>query len=132
MDAIKPTDSIEELERMKYVHLGPDERQDEYLAIDIEGLALERSGILWVWAYRPRPIGGEARGYEYPSFGLAYDCTSDNSLRVELAGKLANRQGDRQDMERVWIPIQVPDASLDGIQYLLLPTSVVRVPGWGL
>jgi hypothetical protein len=53
-------------------------------------------------------------------------------LKVELAGKLEKKRDDKQDAGRVWIPIQVPDEDLAGACYLLLPTSLLEVSGWGI
>jgi len=126
MGSKRVTDEIIELERMRYYH---DEDDEECLAIDILGLELDKGGVLWVWAYKPRPVA-PALGYSYPSGGPADDCTPDNSLRVGLASDLMDERDSRADITRVWIPLRVP-TDLSGVKYLLLRTAHLDIQGWG-
>jgi hypothetical protein len=120
MSAQKTVDEVTELERMGYLK--------DNLAIDITGLDLK--GVLWVWAYTPKPeVPGGA--YEYPYKKLVDDCTSDNSVWVKLAGDLVDERGGRKDIERIWVPLRIPDVDLSRIKYLILNTDCLDIPGWG-
>ncbi len=118
---------ITEKERIKHYY----DQGNDCLAIDITGLDLEKGGCLWVWAYKPKPgLAGHAV-YSYPSSPDANDCTSSNSRLTELAGELEHKRDDKEDSERIWIPLQVPD-DLYSVRYLLLRTDRLDdVSGWG-
>ncbi|MFW6116263.1 MAG: hypothetical protein ACOC6F_00915 [bacterium] len=113
--------------RIGYYH---DENDEECLAVDVRGLALEKGGILWVWPYVPK-LQTTAGVYLYPNSVPTTDCTPSNSVNVGLAEEPTERYDGRRDEERIWIPLKVPERDLSGIWYLLLPTYHVDVPGWG-
>ncbi len=111
------------------VYYSRDEQGNEYLTVDVRGLELEKGECLWVWVYKPKPIAGQ-EGFSC-RYADTKDCTPNNSIRVELAGKLKHKRGDKQDTERIWVPLQVPDTDLGDTQYLRVWTEYLDVPGWG-
>jgi len=119
---------VVEQERVKYFH---DDEDEECLAITVTGLNLDRDGILWIWVHKPKPIG-PSLGYEYPSSGPAFDCTSGNSVRVGLAGDWVDEHDGRADVERVWIPLRVPNQDLSSVKYLFLRTANLAIRGWAV
>ena len=119
MSTQRTVDEITELERMGYFKGN--------LAIDITGLDLE--GVLWIWAYKPKS-SVPGRSYQYPWGKFVDDCTSDNSIQVELAGELVNERDGRKNIERIWIPLRISDVDLSGIKYLILATACLGISGW--
>jgi len=106
-----------------------DENDRQCLAVNIEGLALEKDETVWIWVHKPQRLG--STGYRYPNTIPVYDCGTENSLHVGLAESPTHSRANKEDPARLWIPLAVPSTEIDEVQYLLLPTDLLDVEGWG-
>ena len=122
------TDRIEivDLHRILYHY----ENGSDCLAIRVSGLRMRSGDQPWLKVPRPVPVcpGG---GYSYPCAGYPAPITPDNSIHVRLAGDVVDAPNASAHSDCVWIPVQVPSGFGDHIEYLLLRTDALDLPGWG-
>ena len=106
-----------------------------WLAIDIRGLALDEVEHLWIWAYKPIPVvpGVYNYGPLPPKPPTGGKCHSENSRRISVPRRflLQPELDGQSDPARVWIRIDISGVNLGGVDFLLIDTDQLDLPGWG-
>lgn len=104
------------------------------LGVDIRGLQLNDVTELQIWIYKLVPVGAGAYQSLLPPAPKGGERKEQNSKRIlpRLSEyfPMQHELDGESDYNREWIFVDIPN-NLDGIDFLLLKTDQINVPGWG-
>jgi hypothetical protein len=104
------------------------------LGVDIRGLQLNAVTQLQIWIYKLVPVGAGSYQSLLRSEPQGGERKKQNSKRILPSLSeyfpMQHELDGESDYNREWILVDISH-NLDGIDFLLLKTDHIKVPGWG-